>query len=280
LVRFENVGFAYDDGAPVLHDVNLEIREGDVIAVLGPNGGGKTTLVKQAIGLLKPRRGRVLLEGRDTRQISVAQAARSIGYVFQSPSHMLFAPTVRQELAFGPKNLGYAADAIEAGVRDAVQIVNLAGLEDYSPLALSFGQQKRVSIAAVLAMRSRILVMDEPTAGQDYYNYMTFMAAIRELPFSAILFITHDLDLAISYANRVVLLHEGRLVADGLPERVLAQPELLSRCRLLPTSLLEANLALLPKTGRFLPAERLAHVNGSGSVPVAGEGHGVDIQEV
>ncbi|MER3458314.1 MAG: hypothetical protein C4309_06505, partial [Chloroflexota bacterium] len=158
-----------------------------------------------------------------------------------------------------------------------IRLVNLTGLEDYSPLALSFGQQKRVSIAAILAMRSPILVMDEPTAGQDYQNYMTFMAAISEMPFSAILFITHDLDLAISYANRVVLMHAGQIVADGPPEQVLSQPELLSRCRLLPTSLLEVNLALLPRTGCFMPAERLAHVNGAGSIPVAGEGHGVEV---
>ncbi len=277
LVRFENVSFAYDEGEPVLRDVSLDIHAGDVIAVLGPNGAGKTTLVKQAIGLLKPTRGRVLVDGKDTREMTVAQAARRIGYVFQSPSHMLFAPTVRQELAFGPKNLGYDAETIEAGVREAIRLINLVGLEEYSPLALSFGQQKRVSIAAILAMRSPILVMDEPTAGQDYQNYMTFMAAIREMPFSAILFITHDLDLAISYANRVVLMHAGQIVADGPPEQVLSQPELLSQCRLLPTSLLEVNLALLPRTGRFMPAERLAQVNGSGSIPVAGEGHGVEV---
>ena len=277
LVRFENVSFAYDDGEPVLRDVSLDIHAGDVIALLGPNGAGKTTLVKQAIGLLKPSQGRVLVYGKDTREMTVAQAARHIGYVFQSPSHMLFAPTVRQELAFGPKNLGYDAETIAAGVREAIRLVNLTGLEDYSPLALSFGQQKRVSIAAILAMRSPILVMDEPTAGQDYQNYMTFMAAISEMPFSAILFITHDLDLAISYANRVVLMHAGQIVADGPPEQVLSQPELLSRCRLLPTSLLEMNLALLPRTGCFMPAERLAHVNGAGSIPVAGEGHGVEV---
>jgi len=270
LVRFEGVSFAYDDGPTVLQEVSLDICEGDVIAILGPNGAGKTTLVKQAIGLLKPSKGRVLVDGKDTRQMTVAQAARSLGYVFQSPSHMLFAPTVREELAFGPKNLGYDAPAIAEGVREAIRIVNLSGLEEYSPLALSFGQQKRVSIAAILAMRSPILVMDEPTAGQDYQNYMTFMASIQEMPFAAILFITHDLDLAVCYANRVVLMNDGRLVADGPPEEVLSQPELLRQCHLLPTSLLEANLALLPKTGRFMPAEMLAQVEGSESVPWQG----------
>jgi energy-coupling factor transporter ATP-binding protein EcfA2 len=261
LVSFEHVSFSYEEGGPmVIQDVNLTVRRGDVVALLGPNGAGKTTLIKHAIGLLKPRQGNVLVEGRDTRKMSVAQIAHTLGYVFQSPSHMLFAPTVQEELAFGPKNLGYSQEDITAGVAQAVEIVNLRGLEEYPPLALSFGQQKRVSIAAILAMRSKILVMDEPTAGQDYWNYMAFMDSILQMPgFAAILFITHDLDLAISYASRVVLMHEGQIAGDGPPAEVLANSELLERCRLVPTSLLTANLEYLPQTGRFMSAEALAH---------------------
>ena len=261
LVTFEDVSFAYtEDGPRVLENINLTIRRGDVIALLGPNGAGKTTLVKHAIGLLKPRSGCVRVGGQDTREMSVAQVAQTLGYVFQSPSHMLFAPTVRQELAFGPQNLGVKGESLDQAVRRAVEIVHLEGLEDYSPLALSFGQQKRVSIAAILAMRSKILVMDEPTAGQDYWNYMAFMDAILQMPgFEAVFFITHDLDLALCYANRVILMHEGRVAGDGPPEGVLADAELLRRCRLLPTSLLAANLEALPRTGRFMSAEALAH---------------------
>lgn len=262
LVVFEDVTFAYnEDAPPVIRDVNLTIRRGEIIALLGPNGAGKTTLVKHAIGLLKPRQGRVLVEGQDTRQMSVAQVAHTLGYVFQSPGHMLFAPTVREELAFGPKNLGFSRADMDGAVAQAVETVNLRGLEEYSPLALSFGQQKRVTIAAVLAMRSRILVMDEPTAGQDYWNYMAFMDSILQMPgFAAVLFITHDLDLAICYANRVILMAEGRIAADGPPARVLSDLELLRRCRIVPTSLLRLNLEYLPRTGRFLRAEALAHV--------------------
>jgi energy-coupling factor transporter ATP-binding protein EcfA2 len=262
LASFENVSFAYEeDGPTVIRDVNLTIRRGDVIALLGPNGAGKTTLVKHAIGLLKPRQGRVLVAGRDTKDMSVAQIAHTLGYVFQSPSHMLFAPTVREELAFGPKNLGHDQETIAEGVDRAVEIVNLKGLEDYPPLALSFGQQKRVSIAAILAMRSKILVMDEPTAGQDYWNYMAFMDSILQMPgFEAVLFITHDLDLAICYASRVILIHEGQIAGDGPPAEVLADLELLRRCNIVPTSLLQVNLEYLPRTGRFMRAEALAHI--------------------
>jgi energy-coupling factor transport system ATP-binding protein len=261
LVRFEDVTFGYDVGVEVLHGIDLEIRCGDVIAVLGPNGAGKTTFVKHAIGLLKPKHGRVLVDGRDTKEASVAQIASTLGYVFQSPSHMLFAPTVHEELAFGPTNLKHPADRIEEEVKEALKIVNLSEKEQDPPLALSFGQQKRVSIAAILAMQSRILVMDEPTAGQDYQNYMNFMDAILQLPgFEAIMFITHDVDLAVIYANRVLMIADGRLVADGAPQDVLRDFDRLRACRLVPSSLLALNVKRLPKTGRFMRAEALAHI--------------------
>jgi energy-coupling factor transporter ATP-binding protein EcfA2 len=260
LVKFEQVAFGYDE-LEVLHGIDLEIRRGDVIAVLGPNGAGKTTFVKHAIGLLKPKSGRVLVNGRDTKEASVAEIAATLGYVFQSPSHMLFAPSVHEELAFGPKNLRHPKEEIEKEVKEALRIVNLSDKEKDPPLALSFGQQKRVSIAAILAMRSRILVMDEPTAGQDYQNYMNFMDAILQLPgFEAILFITHDVDLAVIYANRVLLVANGRLVADGSPHEVLGDARRLEDCRLVPTSLLAENLKAWPRTHHFLRAEALAHI--------------------
>ncbi len=260
LVKFENVGFGYESEASVLREINLEIRRGDVIAVLGANGAGKTTLVKHAIGLLKPTSGRVMVAGRDTKEASVAQIASTLGYVFQSPSHMLFAPTVREELEFGPTNLKHPRLDIEKEVQEALRIVNLTEREKDPPLALSFGQQKRVSIAAILSMRSRILVMDEPTAGQDYQNYMNFMDSILQMPgFEAILFITHDVDLAVIYANRVLLVSDGRLIADGPPEQVLRDFKQLEACRLVPSSLLALNMERLPRTGRFMRAEALAH---------------------
>ncbi len=264
LVQFNHVYFGYETTPSVLQDINLKIHAGDVIAILGANGAGKTTLVKHAIGLLKPVQGQVLIDGVDTHKMSVAEVAKTLGYVFQSPSHMLFAPTVYEELAFGPTNLGHPAAQIEKEVMEAIDIVNLSGKEKEAPLALSFGQQKRVSIAAVLAMRSRILVMDEPTAGQDYQNYMDFMDAIVQLPnFEAILFITHDIDLAVIYANRVVLMNSGRIVADGKPEQVLRDFTNLRAWNLVPTSLLQLNLEMLSTSKRFLRAEALAHLQAS-----------------
>jgi energy-coupling factor transporter ATP-binding protein EcfA2 len=261
LVRFEDVTFGYDEHE-VLQGISLEIKRGDIIAVLGANGAGKTTFVKHAIGLLKPKSGRVFVDGEDTRQLSVAEIARTLGYVFQSPSHMLFAPTVREELSFGPQNLRHSKEDIEQEVKEALRIVNLSEKEQDPPLALSFGQQKRVSIAAILAMRSRILVMDEPTAGQDYQNYMNFMDSILQLPgFEAILFITHDVDLAVIFANRVLIINNGQLIADGKPQDVLHDFDRLKANRLIPTSLLALNLKRLSQTGGFMRAEALAHVS-------------------
>ena len=269
LVVFENVDFRYSDESPlILHNVNLQIRRGDLIAVLGPNGAGKSTLVKHAIGLLKPTSGHVLVEGKDTNSMSVAQIAHSLGFVFQSPTHMLFAPTVREELEFGPKNLEIDSLSIPRLVAESILTMNLKGFEEYPPLGLSFGQQKRTTIAAVLAMQSKIMIMDEPTAGQDYSNYTHFMEALckpsegrRSLVaenFAATLFITHDLDLAVTYANRVLLFGDKHIAADGQPEEVLKDFDLLTRYRVRPTSLLRMNLSLLSKTKQFLTAEALA----------------------
>jgi len=260
LISFENVSFRYHYDLPdVLHNVSFQVGHGDVIAILGHNGAGKTTLVKHALGLLKPTAGQVLLEGKDTHKITVAQAAHTVGYVFQSPTQMLFAPTVKEELSFGPRNLRLPPDVIEENVDWAIHTVHMEAELATPPLALSFGQQKRVSIASVLSMRSRILMMDEPTAGQDYWNYNQFMDAILQMPgFDAVLFITHDVDLAVVYANRILLVFGGEIVADGAPADVLKDEDQLRRCRVLPTSLLRENEKHFSKTGRFLRAEELA----------------------
>ncbi|MGD8454816.1 MAG: ABC transporter ATP-binding protein [Anaerolineales bacterium] len=261
LVSFNNVCFRYDKDLPqVLHNVSFTINKGDIIALLGPNGSGKTTLVKHALGLLKPFEGNVFLEDKDTLDTTVAKSAQTVGYVFQNPGQMLFAPSVKEEFAFGPENLRFDEKTTKENVEWAGQTVNMEEYFDSPPLALSYGQQKRVSIGAILSMRSRILMMDEPTAGQDYWNYRAFMDSILQMPgFDAVVFITHDLDLAVVYANRVILLSDGRIAADGPAEEILKDASLLRSCRVIPTSLLDLNIQHLPTTGRFMRAEELAH---------------------
>jgi len=240
ILSFENVHYRYSRlSQEILHGISFSIRPGETIALLGPNGSGKTTLVKQALGLLRPTKGVVRLYGEETRQLSVAQVAARIGYVFQSPSSMLFASTVQKEVSFGPENMRFPPERIASVVQQAKEAVNIADFTERSPFSLSFGQQKRVTIASILAMQSKILLLDEPTAGQDYRSYIAFMEYLRDLPtMDALLFITHDLDLALRYTRRVLLLKEGNLVADGLPLQVLADTKLLEACNLRPTSLL------------------------------------------
>jgi energy-coupling factor transport system ATP-binding protein len=239
-LAFEDVHYRYRANAEeVLHGITCQLWQGETIALLGPNGSGKSTLVKQALGLLRPTSGSVRISGEETRSLSVAQLASRIGYVFQSPGAMLFAPTVRKELSFGPENLRFAPDEIKASVDQTENALNIAQFDKRSPFSLSFGQQKRVAIASVLAMQGKILLLDEPTAGQDYRSYISFMEYLRSLPeLDVLLFITHDLDLALRFTQRVLLLKEGRLVGDGPPLQVLADATLLEECNLRPTSLL------------------------------------------
>lgn len=240
ILTFDNVHYRYSLlSNEILHGVSCRIRRGETIALLGPNGSGKTTMVKQALGLLRPGKGQVKLYGEDTRRLSVAELASRIGYVFQSPGAMLFAPTVRKEVSFGPENLRFPAERLKQSVQQSEEALDVAQFEERSPFSLSFGQQKRVAIASVLSMQGKILLLDEPTAGQDYRSYIAFMEYLRSLPeLDALLFITHDLDLALRFTQRVLLLKEGNLVADGPPLEVLADPALLESCNLRPTSLL------------------------------------------
>ncbi len=237
---FQDVVFRYKSFSDeILHGISFEVRRGETIALLGPNGAGKTTLVKQALGLLRPTSGSVQLYGENTRELSVAQLAARIGYVFQSPGAMLFASTVHKELSFGPENLGFQRERIDMAVQQAEEALNVTQFDARSPFSLSFGQQKRVTIASVLAMQSKILLLDEPTAGQDYRSYTSFMEYLRSLSeLDVLLFITHDLDLALRFTQRILLLRDGNLVADGSPLEVLADPDLLESCNLRPTSLL------------------------------------------
>ncbi|MCA1595956.1 MAG: energy-coupling factor ABC transporter ATP-binding protein [Chloroflexi bacterium] len=245
LLEMRGVSYWYDDPArPAVADIDLTVRRGDVLSLLGANGAGKSTLLKLGIGLIRPREGEVFLYGEPTTRMTPAAIAHTVGYVFQSPGQMFFAETVREELAFGPRNLGYDAARVDRNVQDALSALDLTAFADRSPFSLSFGQQKRVSIAAVLAMESRILLLDEPTAGQDYEHTIGFMNAILALDrFEAVVFITHDIDLAIRYATRATLLKNGAIESHGRPLEVLGDVDTLRDCHLLPTSRLRRALA-------------------------------------
>ncbi len=250
------------DGRTVLHGVNARLGPRQRVAVLGPNGSGKTTLFKAAIGLIPLTAGEVLVDGESTAGRSVADLVGTFGYVFQNPSQMLFARTVRDEILFGPRNLGRAEERFDALVVAALGRVNLADepeIETRPPLTLSFGEQKRLAIAVALGLEPRTLVLDEPSAGQDHRSATAFMREIARIEgLESVYFVTHDADLALTHADRILLMREGRVVADGAPLEVISDRERWGACNLRFTSLMAANLVWGGETGRFMAAEQLA----------------------
>ena len=263
LVAYEGVRYAYPAGdGEALRGISAALYSPERVAILGPNGSGKSTLLKLALGLIRPDSGRVLTGRRPTSEQTVAQLARQVAYVFQSPRQMLFANTVREELAFAPRNQGLDQREAEAIARQALAMVGLDRLEgiwDRSPYALSFGQQKRLAIAAALTLRPRAVIVDEPSAGQDYGQAAAFLGEVSAtLGLESVYFITHDVDLALLFSDRCLLMRDGLVEAEGQPLEVLADRGRLQAFRLRPSSLLEANLKARLPGGRPLDAVDLA----------------------
>jgi energy-coupling factor transport system ATP-binding protein len=247
---------------PVLHGVDARLGRAEIVAMLGPNGSGKTTAFRTAMRLLPLTSGSIHVDGRDASTRSTAQLATTFGYVFQSPSQMLFAPTVRDELLFGPKNLGHDPGTFDALIEDLLTRTALIGLEDIHerpPLALSFGQQKRLALAIALSLRPSTLILDEPSAGQDHRTAEAFLSEVLAIPgLESIYLVTHDVDLALTHADRILLFRDGRIVADGLPQEVITDTDRWTACNLRTTSLMAANARWGDREQGFLDAETLA----------------------
>jgi energy-coupling factor transport system ATP-binding protein len=246
----------------VLAGINATFGRHETVAVLGPNGSGKTTLFRTAMRLLEPTSGEIRVEGRPLAERTVPQLATIFGYVFQSPSQMLFARTVREELVFGPRNLGRDPALFDGIVDEVLRRTSLDTLDDIRerpPLTLSFGQQKRLALAIALALQPPGLILDEPSAGQDHRTANRFLAEVASIPnLESLYLITHDVDLALTHADRILLMRDGVIVADGPPSAVIGDEEAWIACNLRLTSLLRANARWHPAEGRLLDAETLA----------------------
>ncbi len=227
-VRFEQVTYRYPDGHEALHDVSFELKHGEKAAVVGANGAGKSTLLLHTDGLLLPTSGRVVVGGVPVTRRTLPTIRRTVGYLFQQPDDQLFMPTVGEDIAFGPANMALDDAEIERRVVNALEAVGALELRDHSPAHLSGGQKKRVAIATILAMEPSILVMDEPTAALDPQARRQLIELIRIFDHTTLI-ATHDLELVHELCPRTLLLHDGRLVADGPTSDVIATP--LYRCR-------------------------------------------------
>jgi len=221
----ENVSFTYPDGTIALSDVDLVVPAGSRLAIIGQNGSGKSTLVRQLNGLLRPTSGRVVVDGKDVARSHVAELAAIVGLAFQNPDRQIFAGRVRTEVAFGPRNLGRRGPELEAAIAEALRQVGLDDSAEANPYDLGYSRRKLLALASVLAMGTPVVVLDEPTTGQDARGTDRVRAIVAELAAKGrtVIAISHDMRFAAESCERIVVMREGRIVLDGTPAEVFAE---------------------------------------------------------
>lgn len=239
VIEVRGLEHRYPNGVLALRNVNLTIGRGEFVALVGQNGSGKTTLAKHCNGLLAPTAGEVRVGGASAAGQSVGQLGRTVGYVFQNPDHQIFAETVFEEVAFGPRNHGLPAPEVRARVEEALAAVGLSGREHEDPFALTKGERQRVAVAAILATRPQVIILDEPTTGLDYREQRQMMELVRRLNAAGhtIICVTHTMWVVAEYARRVVVMQDGAVRMDGLTRDVLAREQALAAASLKPPQL-------------------------------------------
>ncbi len=237
-IDVENVFFSYPDGHEVLKGITCQIRQGEKVALIGPNGAGKSTFMSLLNGVSLASSGRVSISGRPVIKDNLIEIRRKVGIVFQDPDDQLFCPTVFDDVAFGPLNLGLAPDEIESRVKEALSLVGLNGFEERSSFHLSFGERKRLALATVLSYQPEILVFDEPSTNMDPLNRRKLIQWLQQSN-KTLLLCTHDLDIALDVCSRCLMLSDGKFVSDGPASDILYNKQLLE------THHLELPLALM-----------------------------------
>jgi cobalt/nickel transport system ATP-binding protein len=237
-IEASGVTFTYQEGTRALDRVDFRVESGEFVAMLASNGSGKTTLIKALVGLLRLEQGRVLIEGRDIRDLSSKDLYQKVGLVLQNPVDQLFAPTVEEDVAYGPRNLGLAEPEVQARVAEALELVAASDLRFRAIHHLSFGEQKRVCVAGVLAMRPSILILDEPTAGLDPAGEALMMRLLNRLNREqgiTVILATHSVDLLPLFADRLYVLRQGKVLKEGPADAIFCDHEMIDHaCLRLP----------------------------------------------
>ena len=229
-IEIKDLQFTYPAGVQALHGISLIIEAGEQVAIVGQNGAGKTTLVRHFNGLLQPTSGEIKIGDWDTREQSVAKLASRVGYVFQNPDEQLFSRDVKTEVAFGPKNLGFSNEQVEALVNEALEMTELSDKTDTNPYDLSPTWRKMVAIGSIIAMDTSIVIFDEPTTGQDAANIARIANVIKMLRErgKTVITITHDIDFCAENFERVIAMAKGKILLDGKANDILGQEEILA----------------------------------------------------
>jgi energy-coupling factor transport system ATP-binding protein len=246
MIMLDAVHFSYEGIYTALRGVSLQVDDGERVAIMGANGAGKTTLIKHMNGLLRPQSGKVFLDGRDTANLSVAEMARIVGLVFQSPDHQLFLDSVYKEIAFGLRNLGLTDQEVEERCSKTMDTLGLKELSERSPFALSGGERKRVALASVLVTEPRVLALDEPTIGQDAQQKEKLAELLMGLNQKGrtVIVVTHDIEFVIEHFPRTVAMANGKIVADGPTNSVLSSDRAIELCSLSYPQMTQAARAL------------------------------------
>jgi energy-coupling factor transport system ATP-binding protein len=246
VIDVKDLHFSYPTGLEALRGINITIDDGEFLAVMGQNGAGKTTLVKHFNGLLKPTTGEVLVDGISTRDVSVAKLARNVGFVFQNPDHQLFSETVEDEIAFALKNFGFEEAVIEKQVEWALNLLDIAEYRKTSPFMLSGGERKRVALASILAWDPQVIILDEPTIGQDHQQKEKLQQFILQLNAQkkTVVVVTHDVEFVAECNPRVILMSQGKILGEGIAEEVLTNPKLVAQASIVPPQITQIFLEL------------------------------------
>jgi len=246
MLEVKDLHFTYSTGLEALRGINLTINNGEFLAIMGQNGAGKTTLVKHFNGLLKPTNGTVLVDGVNTRDVSVAKLARNVGFVFQNPDHQLFSETVEEEIAFALKNFGFEESVVKKQVDWALNLLDITDYRKTSPFMLSGGERKRVALASILAWDPKIVILDEPTIGQDYQQKEKLQQFIMQLNAQkkTVVVVTHDVEFVAECNPRVILMSEGKILVDGIAEEILTDPKTLIQASIVPPQITQIFLDL------------------------------------
>ena len=237
IIEVKDLHFYYNPEVEILHGINMDIYDGEFLSIVGQNGSGKTTIVKTFNGLHKPTGGSVIVKGVDTKNATVAKLSRSVGYCFQNPDHQIFSSVVRDELTYGPKNVGMPQEEIDKIVDEVAKMIGIEDILDENPYNLSKGQRQQIAVAAILTMQPDVIVVDEPTTGQDPRQSHQMMDMVKKLNTDygkTIVVITHDMSIAAEYSDRIITMHNGTIIAQGTPREVFKEEEMLNSSNLEP----------------------------------------------